>query len=92
MTWSSAPATQYDLASYSQFAKFGYDYLPDHVTSSLAVQKDELKNMNANIGGFPAGFCLFCAFSRLLVDYGCLLFMNGGIGGFLVGDWSVCVL
>lgn len=50
MTWSSAPPTQYDLASYSQFAKFGYDYLPEHVTSSLAMQKDDLKNMNANIG------------------------------------------
>ncbi|XP_069946240.1 uncharacterized protein [Cherax quadricarinatus] len=58
MTWSSAPATQYDLASYSQFAKFGYDYLPDHVTS-LAAQKDELKNMNANIGmeRVDTGYC-----------------------------------
>ncbi|XP_071546596.1 uncharacterized protein [Panulirus ornatus] len=60
MTWSSAPPTQYDLASYSQFAKFGYDYLPDHVTSSLAMQKDDLKNMNANIGmdrGVDASYC-----------------------------------
>ena len=30
MSWSSAP--QYDLASYSQFAKY-YDYLPDPVAS-----------------------------------------------------------
>ncbi|KAK7017473.1 hypothetical protein SK128_004390 [Halocaridina rubra] len=50
MAWSSAPHTQYDLTSYSQFAKFGYDYLPDHVTSTLAAQKEELKCMNANIG------------------------------------------
>ncbi|XP_045118440.1 transcriptional regulator ERG-like [Portunus trituberculatus] len=60
VTWSSPPATQYDLASYSQFAKFGYDYLPDHVTSSLTMQKDDLKNMNANLGmerGMEAGYC-----------------------------------
>ncbi|XP_064078316.1 uncharacterized protein LOC135195776 [Macrobrachium nipponense] len=69
MAWSSAPPTQYDLASYSQFAKFGYDYLPDHVTSSLAVQKDELKNMNANIGmnrGVDAAS--YCDYSTSHID------------------------
>ncbi|KAK4295675.1 hypothetical protein Pmani_031775, partial [Petrolisthes manimaculis] len=64
MAWTPAAAApaaaQYDLASYSQFAKFGYDYLPDHVTTSLAMQKDDLKTMNSNLGmdrGLEAGYC-----------------------------------
>ncbi|XP_076043757.1 uncharacterized protein LOC143026861 [Oratosquilla oratoria] len=57
VSWTSAaPASQYDLASYSQFAKISYDYLPDHM-ASLAAQKEDLKGMNVGLDRPHESYC-----------------------------------